>query len=359
VVRWEFKHPVPFLRTREFLWQEGHSAFATKEEADEEVLQILELYRQVYEELLAVPVVKGRKTEEEKFAGGLYTTTIEAFIEPSGRGIQAATSHCLGQNFAKIFNIQFENDKKDKTLAWQNSWGLTTRSIGVMIMVHGDNQGLVLPPRVAPVQVIIVNIPKKETAEKVNAKCQEVLKILLDADIRAEADLRDNYKPGWKYNHWETKGVPLRLDIGEKDVEKNQVFACRRDTKKKDPIPLANLVPAVRELLVDIQTSLFKKAKEARDAHFKKATTWEDFLMYLNQKNVVLVPFCCDGDCEGKAKKRSGEESKAQQSDEQFQLTGAAKTLCIPFDQPELPAGTNCICCGTPAKAWTLFGRSY
>jgi len=304
-------------------------------------------------------VIKGRKTEEEKFAGGLYTTTIEAFVEPSGRGIQAATSHCLGQNFAKIFHIQFENDKRDKTLAWQNSWGLTTRSIGVMIMVHGDNQGLVIPPRVAPVQVVIVPIPKKDSADKVTAKCHEVMQLLLKAGIRAEADLRENYKPGWKYNHWETKGVPLRLDIGEKDIEKNQVFCCRRDTKNKQPIPMDNLVASVRTLLDEIQASLYNKAKEKRDEHLKKATTWEEFLTYLNQKNVVLVPFCLDGECEGKVKKRSAEESKAQQSDERFQLTGAAKSMCVPFDQPELLQGTKCFCCGGLAKSWTVFGRSY
>jgi len=165
VVRWEFKHPVPFLRGREFLWQEGHSAFATKEEADEEVLQILEIYRQVYEDLLAVPVIKGRKTEEEKFSGALYTTTVEAFIDSSGRAIQAATSHCLGQNFAKAFDIKFEGkdkDKEEKEFVWQNSWGLSTRSLGVTIMVHGDDNGLVLPPRVASIQIVVVPITTKK-----------------------------------------------------------------------------------------------------------------------------------------------------------------------------------------------------
>jgi len=313
----------------------------------------------VYEELLAVPVVKGKKTEEEKFAGGLYTTTIEGFIEPTGRGIQAATSHCLGQNFAKIFNVQFENEKRDKALAWQNSWGLSTRLIGVMIMVHGDDQGLVLPPRVAPLQVVIVNIPKKESAEKVNEKCREVLKILVDAGIRAEADLRENYKPGWKYNHWETKGVPIRIDIGEKDLEKNQVFSCRRDTKKKTPIPMDRLVTDVKALLEDIQSNLFQKAKATRDDHYKKTTSWGEFLTFLNAKNVVLVPFCLEGDCEGQVKKRSAAESKLLKTDEKFQLTGAAKSLCIPFEQPELPQDTKCFCCGAAAKTWTLFGRSY
>jgi len=359
IVRWEFKHPVPFLRTREFLWQEGHSAFATKEEADVEVRQILELYKQVYEDLLAVPVTKGTKTEEEKFAGGLYTTTVEAFIEPTGRGIQAATSHCLGQNFAKIFNIQFENESKDKALAWQNSWGLTTRSIGVMIMVHGDNKGLVLPPRVAPVQVVIVNIPKKKSMAEVNAKCNELLQTLLNAGIRAEVDLRDNYTPGWKYNYWETKGVPLRIELGERDLEKNKVVFARRDGDKKEDVSMANLVETAKQVLEDIQTNLFKKAKERRDEHLKKANTWEEFLNFLNNKNVVMVPFCEDGTCEGNVKKKSAEESKAQKTDEKFQLTGAAKSLCIPFVHPELPSGTKCFCCGNAAKSWTIFGRSY
>jgi len=359
VVRWEFKHPVPFLRTREFLWQEGHSAFATKEEADKEVLQILDLYRQVYEDLLAVPVIKGRKTEEEKFAGGLYTTTIEAFIEPSGRGIQAATSHCLGQNFAETFDIQFETEKHDKAFAWQNSWGLTTRSIGVMIMVHGDNKGLIIPPRVAPIQVIIVNIPNKKTAEQVVAKCTEIHGILTAAGIRAELDMRDNYSPGWKYNYWDTKGVPIHLEIGQRDIDKNQVVMVRRDTQVKQGVVVADLVKSIKETLTDLQASLYKKAKEKRDEHLKQALTWEEFLGHLNNKNMVLIPFCLDENCEGKVKKRSAEESKAQKTDEKFQLTGAAKSLCIPFEHPELPTGTKCFCCGENAKAWTIFGRSY
>jgi len=298
-------------------------------------------------------------TDEEKFAGGLYTTTIEAFIEPTGRGIQAATSHCLGQNFAKIFNIQFENESKDKALAWQNSWGLTTRSVGVMIMVHGDNKGLVLPPKVAPVQVVIVNIPKKQSMEQVNAKCNEILQLLTAAGIRAETDLRENYTPGWKYNYWETKGVPLRIELGERDLAQNQVMFARRDGDKKEAVPMDNLAEAVKKILGDIQTNLFNKAKARKDAHLKKTTSWAEFLTFLNDKNVVMVPFCLEGDCEGIVKKKSAEESKALKTDEKFQLTGAAKSLCIPFEQPEMPTGTKCFCCGQPAKSWTIFGRSY
>ena len=219
VVRWEFKHPQPFLRTREFLWQEGHSAFATKAEADAEVLEILELYRRVYEEFLAVPVIKGRKSENEKFAGGLYTTTVEAFIPTSGRGIQGATSHCLGQNFAKMNDITFEDGKREKALVWQNSWGITTRTIGVMVMVHGDDKGLVLPPKVASFQVVIVpcGISASNEAtvrDDVHATAVRLRDELKAAGVRAHVDLRDNQTPGWKYNHWELKGVPLRLEVG-------------------------------------------------------------------------------------------------------------------------------------------------
>ena len=219
VVRWEFKNPQPFLRTREFLWQEGHTAHLTKNEADVEVRQILELYRRVYEDLLAVPVIPGVKSEKEKFAGGLYTTTIEGFIPTSGRGIQAATSHCLGQNFSRpeMFNI-FVEDPNDhsKSYVWQNSWGLSTRAIGVMVMVHGDNQGLVLPPRVATVQVVVVpcGVTSKLTDEQraaISATCEDLAKRLKKVGVRARADLREGYTPGYKFNDWEQKVIRLKL----------------------------------------------------------------------------------------------------------------------------------------------------
>lgn len=210
VVRWEFKHPQPFLRTREFLWQEGHTCFLTKAEADVEVLQILDLYRRVYEELLAVPVIPGKKSEKEKFAGGLYTTTVEAFIPTTGRAIQGATSHCLGQNFSKMFEIMVDSEGKSREFVWQNSWGITTRTIGVMTMVHGDDKGLVLPPRVASIQVVIVptGITVKTSAadrEMISKKTLELCAILKKGGIRCKADVRDNYTPGWKYNYWEVK----------------------------------------------------------------------------------------------------------------------------------------------------------
>ncbi|TFY83158.1 hypothetical protein EWM64_g849 [Hericium alpestre] len=287
VVRWEFKSPQPFLRTREYLWQEGHTAHLTKAEADKEVLEILDLYRRVYEELLAVPVIPGVKSEKEKFAGGDYTTTVEGFIPTSGRGIQAATSHHLGQNFSKpeMFNI-FVEDPNDptgqrKTFVWQNSWGLSTRTIGVMVMVHGDNQGLVLPPRVASVQAVVVpcGITAKTTdaqRQQISDKCAELVKTLKKAGVRAKADLREGYTPGWKFNEWEQKGVPLRLEIGPQDLAKAQMLGVRRDTGAKAPIALAGIEQAVPALLETIQAEMFQCAKDTHDARVKEVTRWED-----------------------------------------------------------------------------------
>ncbi|KAF8908658.1 prolyl-tRNA synthetase [Gymnopilus junonius] len=314
VVRWEFKNPQPFLRTREFLWQEGHTAHLTKAEADTEVRQILELYRQVYEDLLAVPVIPGIKSEKEKFAGGLYTTTIEGFIPTSGRGIQAATSHCLGQNFSRteMFNIFVEDPNTgEKTHVWQNSWGLSTRAIGVMVMVHGDNQGLVLPPRVASVQVVVVpcGITAKTTDEKreeINGKCEELAKKLKKAGVRAKADLREGYTPGYKFNDWEQKGVPLRLEIGPNDLAKSQTLTVRRDTGAKAPIPLANVESTVSQLLQTIQADMYTKAKKEYDGHVVEVTKWEEFVPALDGKNVVAIPWCDREACEDDVKERSG-----------------------------------------------------
>jgi len=359
VVRWEMKRCVPFLRSREFLWQEGHSAFATKEEADKEVLQILEFYRAIYEDLLAVPVTKGTKTDKEKFAGADYTTTVEGFIAPNGRAIQAATSHHLGQNFSKVFDIGFESAPKTKSLVWQNSWGLSTRTIGVMIMVHGDDKGLRLPPRVAPTQIVIIGIPKKGKEDAINEACDNLATLLTKNGMRVEVDKRDN-KPGWKYNYWELRGIPLRIEIGAMDLEKKACMVCRRDNGAKQSIPMDDIVVALPKLLDQIHDDLFAAAKALKTEHTKQATTFPEFMGHLNQKNIVLVPFCCTGPCEDKVKNRSKDESVAAKGEEEIGLTGAAKSLCIPFVQPDLPEGTLCFGeCGAAAKKWCLFGRSY
>ncbi|CAL1708919.1 unnamed protein product [Somion occarium] len=371
VVRWEFKNPQPFLRTREFLWQEGHTAHLTKPEADTEVRQILELYRQVYEDLLAVPVIPGVKSEKEKFAGGLYTTTVEGFVPTSGRGIQAATSHCLGQNFSRpeMFNIVVEdpNDPtgQGKTYVWQNSWGLSTRAIGVMVMIHGDNQGLVLPPRVASIQVVIVpcGITAKTSDEQrktINDKCEEVAQTLKKVGVKAKADLRDVYTPGFKFNDWEQKGVPLRLEIGPADIAKQQTLTVRRDTGVKAPIPLADITTSVPQLLETIHNDMFKKAQDIYFSRLKQVTKWEDIVPTLDNKCVAVIPWCEEEACEDDIKERSGRSAEPQ--DERAPSAGA-KSLCIPFDQsrwtPIVPGQTKCPGCGKDAKRWTLFGRSY
>jgi len=352
VVRWEFKHPTPFIRTREFLWQEGHTAFATKAEADEEVMAILNLYRQVYEDMLAVPVIMGRKSENEKFAGGLYTTTVEAFIPATGRGIQGATSHCLGQNFAKMFGHEFLDDDGNKQIPWQNSWGFTTRTLGVMIMVHGDDKGLVLPPRVAPRQAVVIPIPNKSMSEEATAtmfaKVREIEAMLAQEGLRSTSDCRTNYTPGWKYNHWEVKGVPLRVELGPRDLENGTVVFVRRDTGAKEVSTWADLPRRTKELLDTMQAEMYAKAKQEFDGSLERCTTWEDAMAALGRGHMVLAPWCEEVEVEEGIRKRSTTADAM-----------GAKSLCIPFEQPELPAGATCFASGKPAKSWGLFGRSY
>ncbi|XP_052009860.1 bifunctional glutamate/proline--tRNA ligase-like isoform X1 [Xyrauchen texanus] len=363
VVRWEFKHPQPFLRTREFLWQEGHTAFATKEEAEEEVLQILDLYVRVYEELMAIPVIKGRKTEKEKFAGGDYTTTVEAFISASGRAIQGATSHHLGQNFSRMFEIVFEDPKKpgEKQFAFQNSWGITTRTIGVLTMVHGDNMGLVLPPRVACLQVIIIpcgitaSLPEAEK-DLLLAQCSKYLSRLQRADIRVKADLRENYSPGWKFNHWELKGVPIRLEVGPKDLKQGQCVAVRRDTGDKIIMPEAETEKKIKNLLEEIQNNLFKRASDDLNKHMVVADTMEQFQKDLDQERIVQIPFCGGIECEDWIKKTTAKDQDLEPGAPSM----GAKSLCIPFEPLKiLQPGQMCVSGKEPAQHYTLFGRSY
>ncbi|XP_031784893.1 bifunctional glutamate/proline--tRNA ligase [Nasonia vitripennis] len=370
VVRWEFKHPQPFLRTREFLWQEGHTAFATKSEADEEVLVILDLYARIYEEFLAIPVVKGRKTEKEKFAGGDYTTTVEAFISASGRAIQGGTSHHLGQNFSKMFDIQVEGagEGSEKTYVYQNSWGLTTRTIGVMIMVHGDDKGLVLPPKVASIQAMIVpcGITASTTPaqkDKLLDECSKLEKELLKENkIRVEGDYRDNYSPGWKFNHWELKGVPVRVELGPKDLEKGQVTFVRRDTAERITANRAEAHDFLLKLLDKIQSNLLEKARVELKEHTKQTNNWSEFCSYLDNKNLILAPFCGRIECEDKIKADSVREDPG---DDPNAPSMGAKSLCIPFNQPDGSAEQisklKCIhtACQEKPKFYTLFGRSY
>lgn len=325
---------------------------------------MIDLYRSVYEDLLAIPVVKGRKTEKEKFAGGDYTTTVEAFVSASGRGIQGATSHYLGQNFSKMFEIVFEDpETQAKQYVFQNSWGITTRTIGVMIMVHADNQGLVLPPRVACIQVILVpcgitaNTSEEERKRHQN-NCKEVENSLKEADIRVEGDYRDNYSPGWKYNHWELKGVPIRLELGPKDVQANQVIAVRRDNGEKIIIPRKEVATRVKELLEVIHKTMFDRAYQELQDHTKITKIWSDFTKHLDSKNLLLSPFCGKIECEDLIKA----DSTREETDETAGPAMGAKALCIPFKQPAtLEKNEKCIHpkCTEKPQYYTLFGRSY
>ncbi|XP_070578959.1 bifunctional glutamate/proline--tRNA ligase-like [Ptychodera flava] len=365
VVRWEFKHPQPFLRTREFLWQEGHTAWANAKDAIEEVYTILDYYAQIYEVLLAIPVIKGQKTEKEKFAGGDFTTTVEAYISASGRAIQGATSHHLGQNFSKMFDITFEDPAQPSKheYAYQNSWGLTTRTIGVLCMVHGDNQGLVLPPRVATIQTIIVPCGitatlSEEDKKTLFDKCESYVKLFDDADIRAKGDYRENYSPGWKFNHWELKGVPIRIELGPRDIKQGQFVAVRRDTGEKMTISADGAVNKIKSLLEDIQASLFAKATKERDEHLKVTSDWNDFCTLLDQKNLIIAPFCGEIPCEEKIKK----DSARDQDVEPGAPSMGAKSLCYPLKQPaEVTPSTKCVYpdCSNNAIKYCMFGRSY
>ncbi|KAJ0255665.1 Retrotransposon gag domain-containing protein [Hirschfeldia incana] len=348
VVRWEFSKPTPFIRSREFLWQEGHTAHATKEDADKEVLEVLDHYRHIFEEYLAVPVAKGMKSENEKFAGALYTTSVEAFIPETGRGIQGATSHCLGTKFAVMFDITFTNKEGKNEKVWQNSWAYSTRTIGVMIMTHGDDKGLVNPPKVAPIQVIVIPVPFKDADTKeITKACSTVKDALRKDGIRAEEDLSDNYSPKWKYTHWEMRGVPLRIEIGPRDLAKDQVRIVRRDNGVKADVPRLGLVEHVKELLEKIQQNMFDVAKQKRGDACVVVKTWDEFVEALGQKKLILAPWCDEKEVEMDVKRRTKDEG------------GAAKTLCSPFDQPEIPEGTLCFASGKPAKKWTYWGKSY
>jgi len=332
-------------------------------------------------------VTKGRKTELEKFAGGLYTTTVEAFVEGTGRSVQAATSHCLGQNFSKMFDIDFEittTDADGKAVAkkqkvWQNSWGLSTRSLGVIVLVHSDDHGLVLPPRVAPIQVVILPLFfKGQDPNVVIGAAKEVEGMLKKyGKFRVRVDDREHYTSGWKFNDWELRGVPLRIEIGPKDLEKKQIVYSRRDDiGKKVTLPLQLLqevngnndaeklqfVASIGKILDDIHKNMFEKAKKARDEHRVVVRTWEDFMAALGKKNVCLVPFCNTSKCEDDVGERSKKEYEQEgQGKQNTEFSGAAKSLCLPLDKELQPSceEEKCFGCGQPAKIWALFGRSY
>ncbi|KYK37821.1 MAG: proline--tRNA ligase [Theionarchaea archaeon DG-70] len=336
IVRWETKMTKLFMRTREFLWQEGHTAHATEKEAEEEALKILDVYREVYEGLLAIPVIAGQKTESEKFPGALHTLTLEALM-PDGRVTQCGTSHNLGQHFSKPFNITFIDTDEQKKYVWQTSWGLTTRSIAITVMMHSDDQGLVLPPKVASVHVVIIPIIFQETKEEILSAAETVKDTL--SEFSVVLDAREEYTAGWKFNHWEVKGVPVRIEIGPRDIEKNQVVLVRRDTGEKFSVPIENVQKTVKETLDTIQQDLFNKAKKFLEDNLVKAADYNELQQLIQERKIVKANWCGSAECELNIKEETGSSS-----------------CCIPFD--EEPDGT-CIYCGKDAEYVVYFAKHY
>lgn len=360
VLRWELHGTLPFIRGKEFLWQEGHTAFLTKEESDEEVLAILDLYSRVYAELLAVPVIKGRKSESEKFGGADYTTSIEAFVPGSGRGVQAGTSHSLGQNFSKMFNIKVDTEEgsENSSFVYQNSWGITTRSIGIATMIHSDNLGLVLPPRVAMVQIVIVpcgvtTSSSKDDVVRLQAYIEGICAQLRGCGVRLHVDDRSNVTVGFKFNHWEIRGVPLRLEVGFKDMASSEACLVRRDTQAKRQVSCEGIGRTVVQEIDAMHGDMLAKATAERDSRISHATSFEEFMCALDNKNIIMAPWCGVSECEADIKSRSTKFGPGGAV-----VSTGAKTLCIPYESRPCE-GARCIGCSKPATHHTLFGRSY
>ncbi len=335
VVRWE-KTTRPFLRTLEFLWQEGHTAHATADEAQEETIRMLNVYAEFCENVLAIPVVKGQKTEKEKFAGAKATYTIESLMH-NGIALQSGTTHNFGDGFAKAFGIQYTDSGNQLQYVHQTSWGMTTRLIGAVIMVHGDDSGLVLPPEVAPLQVVV--IPVQQHREGVLEKAAE-LKARLSGVARVKVDDSDK-SPGWKFSEYEMKGVPVRLEIGPKDIEKGQVVLVRRDTGEKSFVSMDGLEETVKRLLGDIQSKLLEKARTLRDRKTYTARDFDEFEKTVNETpGFIKAMWCGDRACEEKIKEKTG-----------------ATARCIPFEQERISDG--CVCCGGKAESMVYWGKAY
>ncbi len=336
VVRWE-KETRPFLRSREFLWQEGHTAHATAEEAEERTQQMLNLYADFCEEVLAIPVIRGRKTDKEKFAGAEATYTIEALMH-DGKALQSGTSHNFGDGFAKAFEIQYTDKDNRLKYVYQTSWGMTTRLIGAIIMVHGDDSGLVLPPMIAPVQVDV--IPIMQTKEGVLDKAYEVADTLKKTGLRVKVDDSDK-SPGWKFSEQEMRGIPVRVEMGPRDIEANQAIIVRRDTREKITVSIDDLDTAIQEVLATMQKEMLERARAHRDAHTYDAHNYEEFKdIVTNKPGFIRGMWCGDEACENKIKEET-----------------TATSRCMPFEQEKI--SDVCVCCGKPAKKLVYWGKAY
>ena len=336
VLRWE-KETRPFLRSREFLWQEGHTIHETEEEAKARTIQMLEIYADIIENLLAMPVLKGLKTESEKFSGAEFTYTVESLTH-DGRALQSGTSHYFGQRFSKPFNIKFQNREGKEEFAYQTSWGISTRLIGAIIMAHGDNRGLKLPPKVAPIQAVIVPVAvhKQGVLESANSLFEK-----LNKNYRMKLDDRDQYSPGFKFNDWEMRGIPARIELGPRDIENNKCVVVRRDTNEKIEVSLDEIEEKLGNILDDIQTNMFNMCKEDVEKRTTIATNMEEFKHNLEvNQGYVKAMWCESAECEEKIHEETG-----------------AKSRCIPFEQEKL--SDVCVCCGKPASKLVYWGRQY
>lgn len=336
VVRWE-KETRPFLRSREFLWQEGHTAHATAEEAEARTQQMLNVYADFCEQVLAIPVVKGRKTDKEKFAGAEATYTIEALMH-DGKALQSGTSHNFGDGFAKAFGIQYTDKDNKLKYVHQTSWGMTTRLIGALIMVHGDDSGLLLPPKIAPVQVDV--IPIMQNKDGVLDKAYEVKEALAKAGLRVKVDDTDK-KPGWKFSEQEMRGIPVRVEMGPRDIEAGQAIIVRRDTREKTTVAIESLAEEIKNILDKMQTEMLERARTHREAHTYVATNYDEFKdVVANKPGFVKAMWCGDQACEDKIKEET-----------------TATSRCMPFEQEHL--SDVCVCCGRPAKKMVYWGKAY
>ncbi|MGH1566689.1 MAG: proline--tRNA ligase [Nitrosopumilus sp.] len=338
-LRAEIKATKPFLRTSEFLWQEGHTVHTTQEEAEKEVMKVLEIYKNTVEEELAIPVTTGKKSEKEKFVGAVYTTTMES-IMPDGKALQMGTSHFLGQNFSKPFEVKFADKDNVEHFAWQTSWGISWRLIGGMIMTHGDDQGLVLPPRVAPIQVVIIPIYKNdEGKEKVLSKVQEIKETLESADIRVHVDDRSELSPGYKFNDWELKGVPLRIEIGPKDIEKQSIIIAKRYNHEKTSLGFTE-IGKVSTILNKIQENMLKKSREQSRENSLEISDYVDFKLKIEKGGFLNSPWCGNPECEEKIKEETGADIRV-----------------IPFGSES--TDKKCMYCQKQSVSIPIFARGY
>lgn len=338
-LRAEIKATKPFLRTSEFLWQEGHTAHTTKEEAEEEVLEILEIYRNTVESELAIPVIVGKKSEKEKFVGAVYTTTMES-IMPDGKALQMGTSHFLGQNFSIPFEVKFADKDNVEHFAWQTSWGVSWRLIGATIMIHGDDKGLVLPPRVAPIQVVIIPIYKGSSKDSsIVSKAEEIRENLEHKKIRVHIDKRDEVSPGYKFNDWEMKGVPIRVEIGPKDMEKKHIIVVKRYNGEKTSLSFEK-IDEIPSLLDSIQDQMLTNAREQTKAMTKEVSTYDSFKKEIERGGFLAAPWCEKTECEDMVKEDTGADIRV-----------------IPFGSED--SSRKCMCCHEQCKSIVIFARGY